>query len=208
MSEQHVVLQGELRSNIGKGSSRRMRRLENKVPAIIYGAKKAPKTITLLHNKLVKALENESFYSSVFDVEIDGKKEQVILKDLQRHPYKAQILHADLMRTSSKTQLTKLVPIHYLNEESAKGVKAGGQVSHNMTEVEIKCLAKDLPAFIEVDMSNVELEQTLHLTDLTLPKGVSLSADVSDKAHDHPVVSIHAVKKGDEDAAEAEESAE
>ncbi len=208
MSEQQVVLQGELRSGIGKGSSRRLRRLDNKVPAIIYGAKKAPKTISLLHNKLIKALESEAFYSSVFEVEIDGTKEQVILKDLQRHPYKSQILHADLLRISSKTIITKLVPLHYLNEETAKGVKLGGKVARNMTEVEIKCLAKELPAFIEVDMSDVDMEQTLHLSDIKLPKGVTLTADISDKAHDHPIVSIHAIKKDDGDDEEAEVSAD
>ena len=198
MSEQQVVLQGELRSGIGKGSSRRMRRLENKVPAIIYGAKKAPKTISLLHNKLVKALEDESFYSSVFSVEIDGSKEQVILKDLQRHPYKRQILHADLLRISDDSVINKLIPIHFNNEETSKGVKLGGQVSHLMAEIEVKCKAKDLPAFIEIDMSDVELEQTLHLSEIKLPKGVSLAVEISDKAHDLPVVSIHVSKKGDD----------
>jgi large subunit ribosomal protein L25 len=199
MSEQHVVLQGELRDGIGKGSSRRLRRLENKVPAIIYGAKKAPKTISLLHNKLIKALEDESFYSSVFEVEIDGKKEQVILKDLHRHPHKREILHADLLRISSKTVITKTIPLHFLNEDTSKGVKLGGKISHSASEVEIKCLAKDLPAFIEVDMAEVGVEQTLHLSDLNLPNGVSLTTDVSDKSHDLPVVSIHASKKSDDE---------
>ncbi len=140
MSEQHVVLQAELRTDSGKGSSRRLRREENKVPAIIYGEKQEPKTISLLHNKLIKALETEAFYSSVFSVDIDGKKEDVILKDLHRHPYKQQILHADLLRISRNSAITKLVPIHFINEETSKGVKLGGQVSHSMPEVEIKCL--------------------------------------------------------------------
>jgi large subunit ribosomal protein L25 len=199
MSEQQVVLQGELRNAMGKASSRRLRRLENKVPAIIYGEKKAPKTISLQHNKLIRALEDEAFYSSVFSVEIDGKQENVILKDLHRHPYKAQILHADLLRISSKSTITKNVPIHFLNEESAKGVKLGGSISHSMPEVEIKCLAKDLPAFIEVDMKDLGIEETLHLSDLVLPKGISLVIDASDKSHDLPVASIHASKVKDEE---------
>jgi large subunit ribosomal protein L25 len=204
MSEQHVVLQAELRTDSGKGSSRRLRREENKVPAIIYGEKQEPKTISLLHNKLIKALETEAFYSSVFSVDIDGKKEDVILKDLHRHPYKQQILHADLLRISRNSAITKLVPIHFINEETSKGVKLGGQVSHSMPEVEIKCLAKNLPSFIEIDMQDVGVEQTLHLSDLVLPTGVELTADISDKSHDLPIVSIHASKKDSDDDAEAE----
>ena len=204
MSEQQVVLQGELRNDFGKGSSRRLRRLENKVPAIIYGEKQAPKTISLLHNKLVKALENEAFYSSVFAVEIDGEKEDVILKDLHRHPYKQQILHADLLRVSKTSVITKLVPIHFTNEDVSKGVKLGGSISHSMPEVEIKCLASILPSFIEVDMKEVGIEQTLHLSDIKLPKGVELTADISDKSHDLPIVSIHASKAEEETDADAE----
>lgn len=207
MSEQQVVLQGELRNAMGKASSRRLRRLEGKVPAIIYGEKKAPKTISLPHNKLIRALENEAFYSSVFNVEIDGKQESVILKDLHRHPFKAQILHADLLRISSTSTITKNVPIHFINEEISKGVKLGGSISHSMPEVEIKCLAKHLPAFIEVDMSDLGIEETLHLSDLVLPKGVSLIADISDKAHDLPVASIHVSKVKDEDEDEGSDSA-
>ena len=199
MSEQQVVLQGELLNAMGKASSRRLRRLEGKVPAIIYGEKKDPKTISLLHNKLIRALEDESFYSSVFSVEIDGKKENVILKDLHRHPFKTQILHADLLRISSKTTITKNISIHFLNEETSKGVKLGGSVSHSMPEVEIKCLAKDLPTFIEVDMQELGIEETLHLSDIVLPKGVSLVADVSDKSHDLPIASIHASKVQDDE---------
>lgn len=204
MSEQQVVLQAELRSNLGKGSSRRLRREENKVPAIVYGEKQEPKTISLLHNKLVKALESEAFYSSVFAIEIDGDKENVILKDLHRHPYKQQILHADLLRISRNSEITKLVPVHFINEDTCKGVKLGGQISHSMPEVEIKCLAKDLPSFIEVDMQDVDVEQTLHLSDLVLPKGVELTTDISDKSHDLPVVSIHASKKDDDEAEAAD----
>lgn len=195
MSNQQVVLEGELRSNIGKGANRRLRRLDDKIPAIIYGDKKAPKTISLNHNKVMKALESEAFYASVFEVVIDGQKEEVILKDLHRHPFKKQVLHMDLQRISSTSVITKSVPLHFVNEDKAKGVKLGGQIMHAMTEVEVKCLAKALPPFIEVDMLNVDVEQTLHLSDLSLPAGVSLTTDIQDKAHDLPVVSIHATKK-------------
>lgn len=202
MSEQQVVLQGELRSDLGKGSSRRLRREENKVPAIIYGEKQDPKSISLFHNKLIKALENEAFYSSVFSIEIDGKKEDVILKDLHRHPYKQQILHADLLRISKTSVITKLVPIHFLNEDISKGVKLGGNISHSMPEVEVRCLASDLPSFIEINMEKVGVEETLHLSDLVLPKGVELTTDISDKSLNLPIVTIHAVKKEDNDEAE------
>ncbi len=202
MSEQ-TVLQGELRSDIGKGASRRLRRLENRVPAIIYGGKKAPKAISLRHNKVIKSLENQAFYASVFAVEIDGKKEEVILKALQRHPYKAQILHMDLQRVVAGEEITKSVPLTFINEESAKGVKLGGAISKTMTEVEVKCQAKHLPSEIEVDLLDVDLEQTLHLSDIKLPKGVSLTIDVEDGVHDSPIVSIHTPKAQKEDVDEA-----
>lgn len=212
MSKDKLVLEGELRSDIGKGASRRLRRLNNQVPAVIYGGKKAPKAISLYHNKVIKALEKESFYSSIFSVDIDGKKEDVILKALQRHPFKAQILHMDMQRVVAGAEITKSVPLHLLNEETAKGVKLGGVISRLMTELEVKCEAKDLPSAIEIDLVDVDLDQTLHLSDIKLPKGVNLTVDISDSAHDHPVVSIHtpkAVKEEVEDvSADAAEEGE
>ncbi|KTD08473.1 50S ribosomal protein L25/general stress protein Ctc [Legionella jamestowniensis] len=188
-----IVLEAESRNDIGKGASRRLRRLENKVPAVLYGGEKAPKTIHLLHNKVIKALENESIFSSVFDLNVDGKVEHVILKDLQRHPYKPVILHMDLQRVSAKDILVKNVPIHFTNEQDSKGVRAGGIVTHTMTQVEVRCKAKDLPEFIEVDMTNVGLDDVVHLSDLKLPKGVQL-ATALDESHNLPVVSIHSPK--------------
>ena len=200
-----AVLKAELREDKGKGASRRLRRLENKVPGIIYGGKKAPQTITLMHHKLMKALENESFYSSVLTIDLDGKDEKVILKDLHRHPYKPQILHLDLQRVAANTAIVKLIPLHFINEDSSKGVKAGGKASHVMTEVEIKCMAKDLPEHIEVDVSATEIEQTLHLSDIKLPKGASLTTDLSDATYDLPIFAIHSVKGGDDDDTSATE---
>lgn len=189
-----VKLEAELRSDMGKGSSRRLRRIENKVPGIVYGGDKAPVTIHLLHNKVVKALEIESIYSSVFDLKIEGKVEHVILKDLQRHPYKPVILHMDFQRVSAKDVLVKMVPIHFINEDKSKGVKAGGLVTHTMTQVEIKCQAKDLPEFITVDLSDMQMNDVVHLTDIKLPKGVKFVVDPTEGGHDHPVVSIHMPK--------------
>ncbi|KTD16808.1 50S ribosomal protein L25/general stress protein Ctc [Legionella jordanis] len=206
-----IVLEAESRKDIGKGASRRLRRLENKVPAVIYGGEKAPKAIHLLHNKVVKALENESIYSSVFDLNVDGKVEHVILKDLQRHPYKPVILHMDLQRVSAKDILVKHVPLHFTNEQNAKGVRAGGIITHTMTQVEVKCQVKNLPEFIEVDMTDVALDDVVHLSDLKLPKGVQLTVDAKDGSHNLPVVSIHAPRTGaaeEESAKTAAPSAE
>ena len=189
-----IKLEAEVRVDLGKGSSRRLRRLENKVPAVVYGGDKAAQSINLAHHKVIKALETESIFSSVLYLKIGNKVEHVILKDLQRHPYKPVILHMDLQRVSPKDVLVKLVPLHFTNETQAKGVKAGGIVSHTMTQVEVKCQVKDLPEFIEVDLLNVGLNDVLHLSDIKLPKGVKFAVDPTEGGHDHPVVSIHLSK--------------
>ena len=187
----NILLEAQARTDMGKGASRRLRRLENKVPAVIYGGEKEPMSIHFLHNKVIKALETESIYSSVFDITIDGKVEHVILKALQRHPYKPLVMHMDLQRVAKKDILVKLIPIHYINEQKAPGIKAGGMINHTMTQVEVRCQAKDLPEFIEVDMSAIAMDEILHLSNLKLPKGVHLTIDVADSSHDAPVVSIH-----------------
>jgi len=202
----NILLVAEARTDMGKGASRRLRRLENKVPAVIYGGDKKPQSIHFLHHKVVKALETESIYSSVFDISIDGKTEHVILKALQRHPVKPLVMHMDLQRVSAKDVLVKLVPLHFTNEQVCKGIKAGGIVNHSMTQIEIRCQAKDLPEFIEVDMSNVEMNDVVHLSNIKLPKGVHLTIDVTDGSHDSPVVSIHAPKVAMEDIEAADES--
>lgn len=187
----NILLEAESRTDMGKGASRRLRRLENKVPGVIYGGEKKPMSIHFQHNKVIKALETESIYSSVFDITVDGKVEHVILKALQRHPYKPLVMHIDLQRVSKKDVLVKLVPIHFVNEQKAPGIKAGGIINHTMTQVEVRCQAQDLPEFIEVDMAKVELDEVVHLSHLKLPKNVHLTVDVADHSHDAPVVSIH-----------------
>ncbi|MBA2650432.1 MAG: 50S ribosomal protein L25/general stress protein Ctc [Legionella sp.] len=194
-----VLLEAQVRTDMGKGASRRLRRLENKVPGIIYGGNSDPIAIHVLQNKLVKALETESIYSSVFDIKVDGKVEHVILKALQRHPYKPTLMHLDLQRVSAQDVLVKLVPLHFIHEEEAKGVKAGGMISHTMTQIEIRCKAKNLPEFIEVDMLNVGLNEAIHLSQIKLPKDVSLAVELKDETHDAPVVSIHSHKGALED---------
>ncbi|OGV48807.1 MAG: 50S ribosomal protein L25/general stress protein Ctc [Legionellales bacterium RIFCSPHIGHO2_12_FULL_42_9] len=189
-----ITLEAEARSDVGRGASRRLRRLENKIPAIIYGGEKQPENVHLAQNKIHKALENEAIFSSVIVVKVGKEKEQVILKDLQRHPYKPIILHMDFQRVSDKDVLVRHVPLHFINEEEAPGIKEGGLIAHTMTQVEIRCQAKYLPEYIEIDMSNVALNDVIHLAQLNLPKNTELTVDVTDCNHNLPVVSIHLPK--------------
>jgi large subunit ribosomal protein L25 len=201
-------LSAQTREEAGKGSSRRLRRLEGLVPAIVYGGKNEPKSIQLAHKDLKRALEEESFYASIITLEIDGKEEPVILKALQRHPAKSVVLHADFQRASAGTVLKVNVPVHFLNEATCKGVKMqGGVIHHDAVEIEVSCSPKDLPEFIEVDLADVELDQVIHLADIKAPKGVTFVA----LAHDSnlPIVSIHKAKGASADAepaADAENS--
>lgn len=203
-----ITLEAEVRADIGKGASRRLRRLENKVPAIIYGGDKHPENILFSHFHLVKALEDERIYASVIDVRVNKKVEHVILKDLQRHPYKPIIMHLDLQRVSATDMLVKFIPIHFINEESSPGVKNGGIANHAMTQIEVRCQVKDLPAFLEVDMANLELNDVVHLSQVKLPKNVTLAHEIVDPEHDFPVVAIHLPKvmQVEEEAAPEEET--
>ncbi len=198
------VLSAEPRSEQGKGASRRLRRA-GKVPAILYGAGKEPVPLSINHNELLKQLENEAFYSHILTIELGGKKEQAVLKDLQRHPAKPFILHLDLMRVSAGEKIRVNVPLHFIGEEVAPGVKIGGGiVTHAVTEVEITCLPKDLPEYIEVDLSGLELGQSLHLSDLKLPPGVELVQLMQGEEHDVAVAAIQATR-GSAAAGAAEE---
>ncbi|MAD00805.1 MULTISPECIES: 50S ribosomal protein L25/general stress protein Ctc [Pseudomonas] len=205
-------LNAKARNDLGKGASRRLRRNADLVPAIVYGGDKAPQNIALEARELKKALENEAFYSHVIKLSIDGKKEDVLLKALQRHPAKPLIMHADFLRVVAGHEVTVHVPLHFINEDSCVGVKkSGGVISHTMTEVEVNCLPKDLPEFIEVDMAGVDLNQIVHLSDLKLPKGVSIPFLAQGPDHDLPVANVHAARVAaadDAPAAEGEESAE
>ena len=203
-----IKLEAEKRTVQGEGASRRLRRLENKIPGIVYGGDKDAQLIHLPQNKVFKALESESIYSSVFDLHVNGKVEHVILKDMQRHPYKPVILHMDFQRVSAKDVLVKMIPLHFINEQSAPGFKMGGVINHTMTQVEVRCQAKYLPEFIEVDLKDMELDQVLHLSDLKLPAHVKLAIDPTVGDHDHPVVGIHVSKASLSDLAEEEAAAE
>ena len=196
----NFALNAEVRSDLGKGASRRLRRNVSMVPAVIYGGDKAPQSISLLAKDLAKLLENEAAFSHVLSLDVAGTKENVLIKALQRHPAKGFVLHADFQRVVAGQKLTAHVPLHFINEATAVGVKQqGGEISHTISEVEVSCLPKDLPEFIEVDMAAVEVGQTVHMSDLKLPKGVELVALAH--GNDLAVSNIHASRVKDEEGA-------
>ena len=198
------VLNAKSREDTGKGASRRLRRLAGEVPAIVYGGKKGAQKLTLLHKEIAKALDNEAFYSHIIALDIDGKSEDVILKDVQRHPAKKIILHLDFLRVSKSTKLQTRVPLHFVNEDTSVGVKMGGGiVAHTMTELEVLCLPKDLPEYIEVDMAEVEVGQIVHISDIKLPKGVESVALNQGADHDLSVATINKPKAAVEESSEA-----
>jgi len=198
-------LNASVRHDLGKGASRRLRQ-ENKVPAVIYGGGGEPMPLVLEHNKVLHSLEREAFYSHILTINIDGKTEKAVLKDLQRHPFKPAVLHLDLQRVNETEKLRMHVPLHFIGEDVAPGVKqSGGVVSHLINDVEIDCLPKDLPEFIQVDVSSLQLNETVHLSDLKLPAGVELVQLHHGPEHDLPVVSIHLLRGIKEDEAVVEE---
>ena len=204
MSEANFKLDASVRTDLGKGASRRLRR-EDKLPGIIYGGEEAPVSITLDHNKVNNSADFEAFYSHVLEINLDGKVVEVLVKDMQRHPFKPKITHIDFQRVIAGQDVHTNVPLHFVNEEKSAAVKAGGIAEHHVTEIEVTCLPKDLPEFIEVDMAGVEMGQTLHLSDLTLPAGVSsVELAKNDEAHDLAVVTVKPAPK----AADAEEDGE
>lgn len=198
------TLQAKGREDTGKGASRRLRRLAGEVPAIVYGGKKNPTKIALTHKDVAKALENEAFFSSIISLDIEGASEDVIIKDIQRHPAKKIVLHMDFFRVSKTTVLQTKVPLHFINEDSCPGVKLGGGiVAHTMTDIEIQCLPKNLPEFIEVDMAEVDLGDIVHISDIVLPEGVESVALNLGADHDLSVATINKPK-----AVEVEEDTE
>lgn len=201
------VLNARARTDKGKGASRRLRRLAEEVPAIVYGEGGEPEPIVLTQRELARALESEAFYSHIISLRIDAKTQDVILKDVQRHPARPIILHADFLRVSKTHKITKRVPLHFINEDHCEAVKQqGGVVQHNLVDLEIQCLPSDLPEYIAVDMTTVAMGQILHISDLVLPAGVDSVALAHGADHDLPVVAIHRPKvKGGDSEAVAEE---
>ncbi len=202
----NYVINAEFRDDLGKGASRRLRR-EGKVPAILYGGDREPRSLTVLQKDLLLLLQNEGFYSSVISLKVGDKEQPAILKDLHRHPAKPIILHLDLQRVRDDVEIRMNVPLHFLGENVAPGVKAGGTVSRISNELEIVCLPKYLPEFIDIDLSAMELDDMVKLSDVKLPEGVELAHPPTEE-HDPSVVSIHMVRvqveveEGEEDEVE------
>lgn len=206
MSNETFTFAAESRSDMGKGASRRLRR-EGKTPAVIYGNHKDAVSITINHKDLVRNLENEAFYSHILTLVVNDQEEQVVLKDLQRHPAKPMVMHADFLRVNVNEKIRMHIPLHFTGEEIAPGVKIGsGMVTHNLTDVEVICLPQNLPEFLMVDLSTLELDHALHLSDIQLPEGVEIVALTHGEEHDLPVAAIHKTRgsKGDEEEAVAE----
>ncbi|MCG6967303.1 MAG: 50S ribosomal protein L25/general stress protein Ctc [Chromatiaceae bacterium] len=199
------------RSDQGKGASRRLRR-EGLVPGIIYGSGKDPEMFATKHNELIKHLDHEAFYSHILTVKVDGKAQKVVLKDLQRHPAKPFVTHVDLMRVRMDEAIRMTVPLHFEGEEGCPGVKARGTLLRGMTELEIECLPNDLPEYIAVDVSKMEIDDIIHLSQVAMPKGVSLVGwDKFDEENDPMVVTIEVMRGSVDDEAggtEAEAVAE
>ncbi|PWN57569.1 50S ribosomal protein L25/general stress protein Ctc [Abyssibacter profundi] len=208
MSEDFIV-HAETRSVQGTGASRRLRRT-GKVPAILYGGDAEPVQLSVDHNEMVRHLEHEAFYSHILSIEVDGKTENAVLKDLQRHPSKAQILHADFMRVVAGQSMRMTVPLHFVGEDKSPGIKNNGGVLDRLrNELEIECLPRNLPEYIEVDVSGLDVNESIHLEELTLPEGVTSVAQAH--GENWTVVAVHvprAAVETDEEAGDADDAAD
>lgn len=204
--ESRFELEAELRTGAGTSASRALRRA-NKVPAVLYGGDASPVLLALDHNKLVKQLEDEAVFSHVLRVRFNGQDQRAILKDLQRHPSKAAILHMDLQRVSETEKIRVHVPLHFIGEDASVGVKKGGIVTHNLVNVEVICLPDALPEYLEVDLSGLDIGESIHLSQLSVPEGVEIPALAQGTEQDVTVVAIHARQSEALDEAEEEEEA-
>ena len=194
MAKVHEI-PAEGRKDEGKGASRRLRR-SDKVPAIVYGGKEAPQSIQFDHKDVYMASQNEWFYSAILDLKIGGANQKVLLRDMQRHPYKQRLLHLDFQRVNENEALRARVPLHFLNQEkSPAGKTAGILITHELNEVTVSCLPRDLPEYIELDLSELKLGDIVHLSDIKLPAGVELPELKLGKEHDHAVVVAKTVKE-------------
>jgi len=197
-------LVAEVRETHGKGASRRLRH-DGKVPAILYGGHSDARALSLSHQKLLIMLDNERFYSTIISLKVGEEKQAAILKDVQRHPYKNAVLHIDFQRVEENEKIRISIPLHFKGEAIAPGVKSqGGMVSHMRSEIEVSCLPKDLPEFIEVDISGLSLNESIHLSQLKLPPNVQL-LDLS--KGDAAVVAIHSPRAEEPEAVAADAAA-
>jgi large subunit ribosomal protein L25 len=194
----------ESRSRSGTNGAKAVRR-QGKVPAVIYGGSGEPQLLELQQNEVAKHLQQEAVYSHVLEIKIDGKAEKAILKGIQRHPSKAHIVHMDFLRVSASDKLRVHVPLHFMNEEDSVGVKKGGVVTHSMVDIEVNCLPSALPEYIEVDLSSIDVGESIHLADIKVPDGVEIIALAHEGGNELPVVSITTTRGG---AASSEEDDE
>ncbi len=214
MSDAFIVV-AEARADAGKGASRRLRRLEGKIPAVIYGGDQPAQSLTLIRKDFEHMLENEACFSSILEVKVGGESHNAIIKDIQRHPAKGFPMHADFLRVRMDQAIKVNVPLHFINEEQCTGVKlGGGMIQKQATDIEVQCLPKDLPEYLEVDMLAVELGQIVHLSDISLPAGVTSTALELGEDHDLAIASVIAPRgtkeadAGDEEAGDGDGASE
>ncbi|WP_017429940.1 50S ribosomal protein L25/general stress protein Ctc [Vreelandella jeotgali] len=205
------ILNASVRSDLGKGASRRLRRANEQIPAVVYGGDKAPQSIAVEKTVFYKAIEDEAFFSSVVDLNIEGTKEQVVVRDLQRHPFKPLVTHADFMRVDANQEITINVPLHVVGEDQCVGIKdQDGELHALAVEVQVYSLPKDLPDYLEIDIANVEVGTTLHLSDIRMPQGVRSVELSHGEDHNAAVVNIakQKVRGSDKDDDDAEDAGE
>ena len=209
--QQQFEIKAQSRAKANSNGNRRMRK-EGQVPAVVYGGNHPEVLLSINHNELMQHLKNEAFYSHILTLKAEGKHEKVILRDIQRHPSKTQVLHIDFFRISEDQQIKVHVPLHFINEDVCVGVKQqGGIISHMQTDVEVNCLPKDLPEYLEVDVADLRLNNSLHLSDLKLPENVNLVALSHGEASDFALVSVimpRVMEVGEAEGAVEAESAE
>ena len=191
MSEQ-IFLNAELRQRLGTNKNREIRREDSMVPAVIYGNEDESKNIKVPLNEIAKASMDENFYTQVLLIKLEGNEEKVVLKELQRDPEKGKFLHADFQRVSRKTKLKVVLPIKILGEEECLGIKEGGVLTRNLVEIEVACLAGNIPESLDVDITNLELDQSLRLTEINLPEGVEIPG--LDDEHDQQILNVQIPK--------------
>jgi large subunit ribosomal protein L25 len=208
-----IVLSAEPRNDVGKGASRRLRRDAGRVPGIVYGGGDEPVRISLIARELAKAEKFEAFFSQILDLQLEGKSVQTILKDVQRHPSRGEIVHLDLQRVRADQELNVHLPLHIKGEEECVGVRLEkGQILHHMIEIEVVCLPAALPEYLEVDVTELSIGDSIHLSEIPLPEGVRIPALELGEDHDQPAVAIVEQRiqeePEDEEAAEDEAAAE
>ena len=202
------------RTDVGTVRARRMRQEEDLVPGVVYGGDEPPVHFALEYRLVRKAIEDESFFSQILSLNVDDSSQQVVLREIQRHPATEKVLHIDFLRVREDRELQVAIPVHFLNEEDCVGVKLnGGMISRNLTEVEVSCLPRDLPEYIEIDMGPLDIGDAVHLSEVELPPGVVFVALAHGSERDDQIVSVHmprgmALDEEEEEALEADEDAE